>query len=164
MDIKKVENHPVLVNALGVVVGFIGVIIGAITVGYYQNNLYKYQLLEKKTEKKEQILDQAYRIYAKMNEIRFWQEEAQIPASTVEICNFEKERTPILAKSFSDLLSINKSIILYFGADTEKLVNQTFFNSTYHAEDWWNIPDEQLYAITKSMTEEIKKEIENYQK
>lgn len=99
-----------------------------------------------------------------MNEIRFWQEEAQIPASTVEICNFEKERTPILAKSFSDLLSINKSIILYFGADTEKLVNQTFFNPTYHAEDWWNIPDEQLYAITKSMTEEIKKEIENYQK
>lgn len=52
MDIKKVENHPVLVNALGVVVGFIGVIIGAITVGYYQNNLYKYQLLEKKQKKR----------------------------------------------------------------------------------------------------------------
>lgn len=157
MKLKKLENFPVII-------GFIGVLLGSVIVGYYQNRVYKSQRFDKRIETKEHLLEEAYRVYARMPEIQFWQQGITVNApdsATANnwIYNLDKERNSIIAKQFSDLLALNKMIELYFGENSKMLIQKTFTPQN-HKNDWWNIMPETLNAITESMANEIKKDIE----
>ena len=157
MGFKDIDRNSIFTASIG----FIGVIAGSLMLAYYQNKLYKTQRFDEKIEKKELILERAYSVYAKMPEIKFWQTGVKGSVDSAKAMNWiydlEKERNPIISKQYSDLLVVNKLIELHFGENAKETVQKIFYD---YRKNWWNIPSNQLNAITDLMVEEIKKEIE----
>lgn len=155
MNVKVLEKYPVIV-------GFVGVILGSLVVGFYQHKLYESQRFDKRIEKKEKLLGETYKVYAKMPEIQFWQTEVEVTASDSSIVNnwiytLNKERNPIISQQFSDLLAINKMIELYFGNNIKNQIHESFNHQ--NNREWWNIPPKELNKITEAMADEIRIDI-----